>query len=146
MKSKNRTGPRLLSSKLLKLCKSELSPILTHLVNLSLEQGIFPEELKLAKVIPVFKAEDSHSFGNYRPISLLLTLSKVFEKVVSFQIINYLNLNDLFYKHQYGFRPKHSTMHPFIKFLEFIFNAHKLNNFVLAVFIDLKKSISHCQS
>ena len=75
MKPKTSSGPAVLSSKLLKNIKTEISPILTHVINLSITQGIFPKELKLAKVIPVYKAEDPHIYGNYRPISLLPTLS-----------------------------------------------------------------------
>ena len=76
MKPKSSTGAQLMSSKLLKHCKHELSPILAHIINMSLTQGVFPGELKIAKVIPIFKDEDPHSFNNYRPISLLPTLCK----------------------------------------------------------------------
>ena len=91
MKPKNSSGPENISSKLLKLNCDAIYPLLTHLINLSLTQGVFPRELKLAKVIPVYKADDSHIYGNYRPISLLPTLSKVYEKVVAKQLTAYLN-------------------------------------------------------
>ena len=100
----------------------------------------FQKELKLAKVIPVFKAEDPHIFGNYRPISLLPTISKVYEKCVSYQIINYLTEKNLLYNNQYGFRPGHSTIHPLLKFIDFISQAHCNNQFAIAIFIDLKKA------
>ena len=109
LKPKNNPGSQFLSTKLLKFCKMEIAPLLTHVINLSLEQGIFPLELKVAKVIPIYKCEDSHIFGNYKPISLLPCLSKVFEKCVAHQIMGYLNNNGLFYDYQFGFRPKHST-------------------------------------
>ena len=94
LKPKPNSGPELISAKLLKACSARLCPVLVHLINLSLKQGIFPHELKVAKVIPVYKSEDSHIFGNYRPISLPPTFSKVFEKCVAKQLTDYLNLND----------------------------------------------------
>ena len=140
MKPKTSSGPALLSAKILKTIKHEISPILAYLINLSLEQGIFPDDLKLAKVIPIYKAEDKHIYGNYRPISLLPTLSKIYEKVVSYQIVTYLQDNNLLYTNQYGFRSGHSTIHPLIKFLDFISNAHTYNEYAIAIFIDLKKA------
>ena len=66
--------------------------------------GICPNKLKIAKVVPVFKKDDPHQPGNYRPISLLPAISKIFEKVVYKQVYNYMNENNLLYKSQYGFR------------------------------------------
>ena len=140
MKPKPNSGPELISAKLLKACSAQLCPILVHLINLSLKQGIFPYQLKVAKVIPVYKSEDSHIFGNYRPISLLPAFSMVFEKCVAKQLTDYLNLNDLYYDLQFGFRKGHSTIHPLVKFLNYISESHKINNHALAIFIDLKKA------
>ena len=110
------------------------------MINISLRQGIFPKELKVAKVIPVYKSEDSHIFGNYRPISLLPVFSKVFEKCVAKQLTDYLNFNDLFYELQFGFRKGHSTIHPLVKFLNYVSEAHNNHEHALAIFIDLKKA------
>ena len=66
--------------------------------------GIFPSKLKLAKVIPIYKKDDQHILDNFRPISLLSTMSKVFEKVVFHQVYDYFSSNNLFYENQYGFR------------------------------------------
>ena len=82
---------------------------LTLIVNQSLSSGIFPNKLKIAKVIPIFKKDDAHSLNNYRPISLLPPISKVFEKVVQEQLTEFLNVNKLLYNSQYGFRKAHST-------------------------------------
>ena len=78
-------------------------------MNQSLSSGIFPNKLKIAKVIPIFKKDDAHLLNNYRPISLLPTISKVFEKVVQEQLTESLNVNKLLYTSQYGFRKAHST-------------------------------------
>ena len=71
--------------------------------------GVFPEKLKLAKVIPLYKKGDSTNTDNYRPISLLPTLSKVLEKKNYNQLFAYFSYKELFYPSQYGFRRGHST-------------------------------------
>ncbi len=71
-----------------------------------LKSGILPDKLKIDKVIPLYKKEDETSFSNYRPISLLPAISKIFEKVVFVQLYEYFQINNLFYKNQYGFRDK----------------------------------------
>ena len=74
-----------------------------------LNTGIFPDEFKIAKVIPLFKKDDPKLLKNYRPISLLPTISKVIEKIIFTQLSAYFNENKLIFDNQYGFRPKHST-------------------------------------
>lgn len=81
------------------LCK----PLL-HLVNLSLSQGIFPDDYKVAKIFPLYKSSDATNMSNYRPISLLCVFSKILEKIVKDQLINYLHDNQILCNNQYGFR------------------------------------------
>ena len=83
-------------------------PLVT-IINTSLSTGVFPESLKIAKVIPVFKADDPTLFSNYRPISILPAFSKLFEKVTYNRLINFLNLHNILYSKQFGFRNNHST-------------------------------------
>ena len=71
---------------------------LTLIVNQSLVTGIFPNQLKIAKVIPLFKKDDCLIMDNYRPVSLLTSISKIFEKVVHIQLSKYFKENNLFYK------------------------------------------------
>ncbi len=104
--------------------------------------GIVPGDLKLAKVIPIFKSGDAHCFNNYRPISILPAFSKILEKIIAKKLINYLESQNLIYEHQYGFRPKHSTIHPIIHLLNLIAteNDKPTKNYCLSVFIDLSKA------
>ena len=66
----------------------------------------------------MFKEGDTHDYNNYRPISLLSSLSKLVEKIVSRQILGYLHANNILYEHQYGFRAGHDTSHPVLQFSE----------------------------
>ena len=82
---------------LLKKVKNILCDPITLIINQSLNTGIFPSKLKKAKVIPLFKKEDPRILDNYRPISLLPAISKIFERVVFSQIYSYFNNEDLLY-------------------------------------------------
>jgi len=115
---------------------------LTHIINLSMETGIFPSNLKLAKVIPVFKSGDKCLLNNYRPISLLSSFSKIFERIMYNKIIRFLDINDILYRHQYGFRAKHSTIHPVIHLLNHIAKANNTtpSQMTIATFCDLSKA------
>ena len=77
-----------------------------HILNLSLSQGIFPSELKIANALPLYKADDPMHFNNYRPVSLLNILSKVFEKIMYSRLISFLNLHKILFEFQFGFRKK----------------------------------------
>ena len=83
-----------------------MSKCITVIINQSLTSGIFPNSLKIAKVIPIFKKENSKLITNYRPISVLPVISKIFEYVIHEQLSEYLIANDLFCPQQYGFRKK----------------------------------------
>ena len=90
----------------LKLCISDIAMPLSFICNRSLVEGIFPSELKLANVIPLFKSGNPMLFNNYRPVSLLCTLSKVFERVMYSRLLNYLNKHKILIRNQFGFRKK----------------------------------------
>ena len=113
-----------------------------------MQNGTVPEKMKIAKIIPIYKSGEKDLINNYRPISLLPALSKIMEKIVANRLVNYFNRYDLFYKHQYGFRKKHSTIHPIIHFLNHIANQKDISskNITAAIFLDLSKAfdtISH---
>ena len=80
-----------MSTKLLQKIKCSLSPALSLIINQSLFTGIFSDSLKRAKILPIFETRDPSYFGNYRPISPLSAISKVFQKVVFIQIYEYFN-------------------------------------------------------
>ena len=140
LKSKTSFGHDGLSSILLKRIASKIQHVLTTIINQSLMSGIFPSSLKIAKISPIYKKEDPHLTDNYRPISLLPVISKIFEKVAFKQVYDYFNENNLLYKSQYGFRKKHSTELAGLEFYDKIINYLENGKLPLAVFLDLSKA------
>ena len=109
LKNKTSTGTDGISNNLIKTAKNELIKPLTIIINQMLHTGIFPEPLKISKVVPLYKANDQMLLSNYRPIALLPSLSKIFEYVLFEQMISYFVESNLLSPHKYGFRAKHST-------------------------------------
>lgn len=119
---------------------------LTHIINSSLISGFFPCKLKVAKVIPVFKRGNRNDSTSYRPISLLPVFSKLFEKVVYYQLSEFLEDNKVLDGEQHGFRSKKSTITAGINFIESIIDSVDKDENVVGVFLDLTKafdSVSH---
>ena len=133
-------GPTSIPNNLLKNHKCIFANILVPLINKSLCEGTFPDLLKLANVIPIYKKKDKLICSNYRPISLLSNLSKIYEKVFHKRLYEFFEKNNMFYDHQFGFRSKHSTDHALLGITENI--KKNIDNQVLTcgVFIDLEKA------
>ena len=129
-----------LSLKLIKSIKFDILDSLTLIINQSLMSGVFPDKLKLAKVIPLYKEGDSTITDNYRPNSLLPTLSKVLEKIVYNQLFAYLSDKELFYPSQYGFRRGHSTELAATELMDLIIQKLDAGKLPLAIFLDLSKA------
>ena len=111
-----------------------------HIFNLSLAKGIFPDDLKIARVTPVFKAGNENEVGNYRPISILPCFSKILERIMYNRLFKYLTTNEILYKKQFGFQEGHSTKHAIMQLIDNINNSFEKNHFALGVFIDLSKA------
>ena len=132
------------SNKMVKFIGPEIAAPLSHIFNLSLRSGVFPNKLKQARVIPIFKSGDHLDCDNYRPISLLSSISKILEKIVSEKLIYHLIENDLLYQHQYGFLPKRSTEHNLMQILNYVTKALNENMFCIGIFLDLRKAFDVC--
>ena len=87
-----------------KQCVDNFIDPITCIINKSVSEGVFPSELKLARVVPIHKAGDMAAVTNYRPISVLTFFSKIFEKIMYNKLINFLDINNAMYKYQFGFR------------------------------------------
>ena len=140
LKNKTSFGSDGISTVLLKKIKHEISKPLTAIINQSITSGIFPTDLKTAKITPVYKKDDPKLLTNYRPISLLNSISKVFEKVLAQQIHKYFENNKYFYNNQYGFRAKHSTQHAALELTDRIITDMDKGHIPLNIFIDLSKA------
>ena len=94
-----------------KISKYIISPLLCKLFNLAITQGIYPNALKLAEVIPIYKKEDVNNINNYRPTSILSLFNKIFEKLISCRLTQFLEKFNLLSDHQFGFRKKYTLCH-----------------------------------
>ncbi|CAB4006755.1 Hypothetical predicted protein, partial [Paramuricea clavata] len=109
MKTAKSSGYDKISVKLLQVAGGAIVVPLTYIFNQSLKTGIFPDDWKIAKVTPIHKSEEKTLCGNYRPISVISIVPKVFEKVVHEQLMKYLEHHQIISKFQSGFRVNHST-------------------------------------
>ena len=114
------------------ICDNVLEP-LVYLTNLSFNDGIFPCELKIAKVCPLYKANDSMLFSNYRPISLLSIFSKIYEKLMCNRLLKFLKKNAILYKYQFGFQDNHSTYMALLIMIDNITKALDKNEYAVGI-------------
>ena len=124
----------------MKLVSPSLCPILTVIINQSLTTGIFPDKLKIAQVIPLYKKGNAHIFDNYRPISLLPSISKIIEKIVFNQLYDYFVKKELIYSSQYGFRQLHSTELASLELVDRITKNLDNRQISISIFLDLSKA------
>ena len=140
LKPKTSFGHDHISTNVLKRITHIILPTLTLIINQSLVTGIFPNQLKIARVIPLYKKDDETILDNYRPISLLTSISKVFEKIVFKQMYEYFTSNNLFYDHQYGYRTLHSTELATMEMTDRILLDIDNKKLPISVFLDLSKA------
>ena len=110
-------------------CFGPLLKPLMAIFKLSLHKGCFPEELKIARVTPIYKADDVNEIGNYRPISVLPCFSKILERIMYNRFFKYLTTNDILYKKQFGFQKGYSTEHVIIQLIDQINNRFQKKSF-----------------
>ena len=134
------TGPFSIPTNILKLLLPVISKPLCDVINLSFQTGIFPDCLKLADVMPVFKKGSKNLIENYRPISLLSNISKIFEKVVHTRLSSFLDRYSILYQNQFGFRRKHATSHALIELTQKIREALDNKLYACGIFVDFSKA------
>ncbi|MEL6988120.1 MAG: reverse transcriptase family protein [Bacteroidota bacterium] len=117
----------------------EIGYVLSRLINLSFKKGIFPNCLKIAKVVPIHKGGSFSDLNNYRPTSILPVISKVYERVMYIRIYNYFERLNLFKNFQYGFRSKRSTVDAIIEIVEKL-RSESLRAKFDCLFLDLSKA------
>ena len=117
-----------------------ISSPLSHVCQLSLSEGYFPSELKLAKIIPLYKANDPSLFNNYRPISLLSVFSKILEKIMYDRLYDYLVTLKILYEYQFGFQKSKSTYMALISLTDRLIAALEKGDVCVGLFIDFRKA------
>ena len=126
--------------RVLKGAKNIISPPLAELINLSVQTGKYPSKLKHAKIIPVYKGDDETDPSNYRPISLVSVLNRIFEKTMYNRLKTYIEDNELLYEAQYGFRENFSTQHAILDIVDTIQTNMDKKMFTCGIFLDFKKA------
>ena len=129
-----------LPASIMKQCICSYIDPLILLINQSIAQGVFPAELKIARVIPLYTGDNNKLIHNYRPISVLPFFSKIFEKIVYKYVIDFFDYHNILYDHQFGFRKHHSTSHAVITLVERVTKALDTGKIIVGVFLDLKKA------
>ena len=140
IKSSRAQGHDRISSSLLKQIIHPIASPLNHIFNLSIATGVVPKSLKIAKVNPVFKKEDPHEICNYRPISILPSISKILEKNIYKRLYTFLNTCELPNLNQYGFRKTYSTDLALVQFYDKVTKAIAEKKHVIGIFMDLSKA------
>ena len=122
-----------------KSCVDAYIEPLTHLINVSLKSGVFPSELKLAKVVPIFKARNTSAINNYRPISVSF-FSNLSEKIVYNHVLDFIDDNNVLYDYQYGFRHSHYTQQVIITFIDRITKSLDKGDIAITILLNLKRA------
>ena len=128
------------SPRVLKLYNQLFSIILSDLLNNCMSQGVFPDELKIAKVLPLFKAGDMNTVSNYRPISILPIFSKIYEKLIHKRLNSFFEKHNILYEGQFGFRKGRSTNHALNTSVTNIINSISLKYKTMGIFVDFSKA------
>ena len=140
IKTKNSKDVNNLSTSIVKKVYPTIKGTLLNLINQSFEVGKFPDALKIAKVLPIYKKDDKTNFSNYRPISILPAISKIFEKCAHIQLYQYFIENNLLCNSQYGFQKNFSTEMAVTDFIEYIKTEIGKKHLPIGIFLDLSKA------
>ena len=133
-------GPDKISPKFLKEGINQLTPVLTHIFNLSLKTSTFPAIWKQANVVPLFKKGIKSDVNNYRPVSLLSIVARVFERIMFKYLYNHLKENFVISSNQSGFLPGKSTVTQLVEVYYHLCNAIENHKEVCVVFLDIAKA------
>ena len=137
LKGSSSTGIDDIDSNTLKLIKNEIYPVLTHIINLSISNKTFPHPWKQAKVIPLHKKNEVLYAKNYRPVSLLSVLSKVLERCIFVQVVDYLECNRLLHPSHHGFRSNHSTLSALVQMFDTWVEAFEDDEVSAVIMLDM---------
>ena len=138
--NKKSTGYDEISTETIKILSAVISPTLSLIINKCILNGTVPDEMKVSKIKPLFKKGNVTLLNNYRPISLLPCVSKIFERVLFNQLYEYFDRNDLLTQQQYGFRKNHSTEFAAMELIDRVANLLELGKIPFNLYIELSKA------
>ncbi len=139
-KDKSSYGFDSIPTCIVRKCITEISEPISALINSSFLSGVVPDSLKIAKVCPIYKNGDQNIFSNYRPISILPSFSKIFEKAVYKRLTSYISSKNILYNNQYGFRSEHSTFMALQDMYDKVSLSLDNREFSIGIFVDLSKA------
>ena len=140
LKSKNSFEYDEITSRIIKVSAPFINSPLTYICNAALSSGIFPDRLKYAIVKPIYKKGNRQDISNYRPISLLTTFSKIFERLIFNRLSAHFETTGILVREQYGFRNKHSTEQATFSLINSILTALNNSQIVGGIFCDIQKA------
>ena len=126
--------------RLIKESSHIISPLLEKYFNYCIQEGIFPDELKVGRITPIYKKDNEELFENYRPVSTLAIFGKILEKLIYTRFYSFLTAKNILHENQFGFRKEHSTSHALNYSISHIEKPLKNKSHVLGIFIDLSKA------
>lgn len=134
------TGLDGIGPKIIKQCGDFIVPAITSLINKSIDCATFPDLLKEARVVPIFKSGDKNDPHNYRPISILPTISKIFERHIASQLQAFFTKHNVIHDGQSGFRKNHSCHTALIRLVDSWLKDIDSGKYIGSVFLDLRKA------
>ena len=136
----NGKGSKTISTLVLKDNKNRISEILTHILNICVTAGYFPNELKTGCITPIYKNGSKSDIKNYRPVCSLSPFSKIFERIIYNRMIEFIDQNNILSANQFGFRKGFSTESAIVQFINNVHNGLNKRNHTVAIFMDLSKA------
>lgn len=143
LKNTNSTGYDEITTKVIKHVALIISPLLSHIINLCIDCGMFPENLKLSIINTLFKKQDREIINNYRPVALVPIFSKIFEKYIYAGLYTYLDKYNILIEEQLGFRKKKSINMAIYNLIKTVRSGREKKLPVYAMYMDLKKAFDY---
>ena len=138
--NKTSSGYDNINNLLLKKLAAHIAVPLEIIFNKSIEEGKFPESMKKADIVPLYKNKDKQECSNYRPISLLITISKLLEKIIYRRVYQFLEKSEQIFPSQYGFRTSYSCENAVSELLSTIIKGKEQGLYTISMFLDLSKA------